>query len=98
MATMKLVRNGISRLDYAGTYSYVGNGWMAVKLNSAGIWSVSPESGSARGVGIIVPAGQSAEDKVIDYMANNEVPCEDVLTILRTGSRGSAPIPLRRTI
>ena len=96
MTTKTNLGGGISRLDYAGTHSFIGNGWRAVKLAFSNLWSVSPESGSAPGVGIIVPEGELAEGRVLDFMRHSTVPPETMLRELRTRTRGNVPIPFRR--
>ena len=96
MTTKTNLGGGISRLDYAGTHSYIGNGWRAVKSTFGNFWSVSPETGSAPGVGIIVPESELAEGRIIDFMRHSTVPPEQLLRELRTHTRGNVPIPFRR--
>lgn len=96
MTTKTNLGGGICRLDYAGTHSYIGNGWRAVRSTYAKLWSVSPATGSAPGVGIIVPESELAEGRIIDFMRHSTVPPEPLLRELRTRKRGSAAIPFRR--
>ena len=96
MTTTTNLGGGVSRLDYAGTHAYIGNGWRAVKSTFSDLWSVSPDTGSAPGIGIIVPDSELAESRVLDFMRHSTVPPEHRLRELRTRTRGSAPIPFRR--